>query len=112
MRWIVMGLGALTLAGCTTSGLSEKEPAFVGVSKKSPVQYSRCLAPKWQDFNPGTTSVETETGVRIVASATYNGVVAMATADQTPQGTRVAVRLPAQWIPGTGGWITAAQNCL
>lgn len=112
MRWIAGVLGVLVVAGCTTSGLSEKEPAFIGDTKKSPTQFSRCLAPKWQGYNPSTTAVDTETGVRVVASATYSGVVAMATIDQTPTGSRVAVRMPAGWVPGKGGWITATRDCL
>ena len=112
MRWMVIALGAAVLVGCSTSGLSEKEPAFVGRTSKSPSEYSRCLAPKWQDFNPSTTSIETDTGVRIVASSTYSGAIAMATADRRVDGSSVAVRLPAEWIPGTGGWIDPARKCL
>lgn len=109
---ILIGLVALaTLAGCTTSGLEEDQPAYAGQSEKTPQQFARCLGPKWQAYNSSTSSIETETGYRIAASADLTGVVALAVIDKTSAGSSVRVFLPMDWS-ATSGWKDAAKDCI
>lgn len=99
------------LAGCSTSGLEQDKPAFSSQSRKTPQQFARCLAPKWQELNPSTSSIETEHGYKIAASATFSGVVALAVVDQASSGSSVRVFLPMDWA-GTSGWKDAARACI
>ncbi|SMQ10756.1 hypothetical protein SAMN04488482_6013 [Pseudomonas chlororaphis] len=99
------------LAGCSTSGLEQDKPVFSSQSKKTPQQFARCLAPKWQEFNPSTSSIETEAGYKIAASATFSGVVALAVVEQVNTGSKVRVFLPMDWA-GTSGWKDTAKACI
>lgn len=111
MKLFLGALALLVLAGCSTAGLEQDAPAFSSQSKKSPQQFARCLAPKWQEFNPSTSSIETESGYKIAASATFSGVVALAVVDQASSGSSVRVFLPMDWV-GTSGWKDAARACI
>ncbi|MGO1172437.1 MAG: lipoprotein, partial [Serratia liquefaciens] len=52
MRKIILAIAATAiLSGCTTGQLENQKPIFNGHSKKTPQQYSKCLAPKWQAIN-------------------------------------------------------------
>ncbi|SDS74997.1 hypothetical protein SAMN04489803_2141 [Pseudomonas chlororaphis] len=99
------------LVGCSTSGLEKDSPAFSSQTNKSPQQYARCLAPKWQEYNPSTSAIETESGYKIAASTTFSGVVALAIIDQANSGSSVRVFLPMDWV-GTSGWKDAAKKCI
>lgn len=103
--------GAVMLSGCTTSGMQKDKPAFSASSKKTPQQFARCLGPKWQEFNPSTTSIETDSGYKISASSTFSGVVALAVVDKSNSGSLVKVFLPMDWA-GTSGWKDAAKTCI
>ena len=111
MRILIGAMAVMLLAGCSTSGLEQGAPAFSSQSKKSPQQFARCLAPKWQAFNSSTSSIETESGYKIAASAAYSGVVALAVVDQVSTGSSVRVFLPMDWA-GTSGWKDAARACI
>ncbi|MGY2258107.1 hypothetical protein [Pseudomonas sp. SDO55104_S430] len=111
MRKIITAIALIALAGCTTSGLEKDQPAYADHSNKTPQQFSRCLAPKWQDLNPSTTSVETETGYKIAASSTYTGVIALAVVEKSDTGTSVRVFLPMDWS-ATARWKDAAKSCM
>ena len=111
MRKAITILSLAALAGCTTSGLEKDKPVYAGESEKTPQQFARCLAPKWQDFNPSTSSVETESGYKIAASAMYTGVVALAIVDKADSGSSVRIFLPMDWA-GTSGWKDAARACI
>ncbi|WLG43223.1 hypothetical protein [Pseudomonas sp. FP1740] len=111
MRKTIAALVLIALTGCTTSGLEKDQPAYSGQSAKTPQQLVRCLAPKWQDFNSSTSSVETETGYKIAASAMYTGTVALAIIDESSAGSTVRVFLPMDWA-GTQGWKDAAKTCI
>lgn len=111
MKLIVGALAVALLAGCSTSGLEQDAPVFSSQSKKSPQQFARCLAPKWQEFNPSTSSIETESGYKIAASSTYSGVVALAVIEPANTGSSVRVFLPMDWA-GTSGWKDAARTCI
>jgi hypothetical protein len=108
---VVAALFMMSLVGCTTAGLQEDEPVYSGSSQKAPQALARCLAPKWQEYNASTSSVETETGYKIAASAMYTGTVALAVIDQRGAGSTVRVFLPMDWA-GTSGWKDAAKTCI
>lgn len=99
------------LVGCSTSGLENDRPAFSSQTNKSPQQFARCLAPKWLEYNPSTSAVETETGYKIAASTAFSGVVALAVVDQAKAGSNVRVYLPMDWA-GTSGWKESAKKCI
>ena len=111
MRILIGAVAVMLLAGCTTSGLQQDKPDFTGQSSKTPQQFARCLSPKWQDINPSTSSIETETGYRITGSAMYMGVIALAVVDQESTGSSVRIFLP---MPGGGssGLKDAARTCI
>jgi hypothetical protein len=111
MRMVVAALFMMALVGCTTSRLQQDTPAYSGVSSKPPQTLARCLSPKWQEFNSSTSSIETETGYKIAASAMYTGTVALAVIDQSSTGSTVRVFLPMDWA-GTQGWKDAAKTCI
>lgn len=102
---------SVLLVGCSTSGIEQDKPAFTGQSKKTAQQYVRCLAPKWQEFNPSTSSIETESGYKIAASAALSGVVALAVVDESGGGSLIRVFLPMDWA-GTSGWKSSAKDCI
>ena len=111
MRKVITALALIALAGCTTSGLEKGQPAFAGQSEKTPKQLAQCLGPKWQAYNSSTSSIETETGYRIAASADLTGVVALAVIDKASAGSSVRVFLPIDWS-ATNGWKDAAKDCI
>ncbi len=51
MRKAITVLALVVLAGCTTSGLEKDQPAYSGMSAKTPQQLAQCLGPKWQAYN-------------------------------------------------------------
>jgi hypothetical protein len=111
MRKTIAALVLIALAGCTTTGLEKERPAYSGQSDKTPKQLAQCLGPKWQAFNSSTSSIETETGYRIAASADLTGVVALAVVDKAGSGSTVRVFLPMDWS-ATSGWKDAAKDCI
>ncbi|EJM73108.1 hypothetical protein [Pseudomonas sp. GM60] len=111
MRKVIAALFMMALVGCTTAGLQEDAPAYSGVSSKTPQNLARCLSPKWQEFNSSTSSIETETGYKIAASAAFTGIVALAVIDENSTGSSVRVFLPMDWA-GTQGWKDAAKTCI
>lgn len=111
MRKILAAVALVALAGCTTTGLEQGRAAYAGESVKSPKQLAQCLGPKWQAYNSSTSSIETETGYRIAASADLTGVVALAVIDKASAGSSVRVFLPMDWS-ATSGWKDAAKDCI
>ncbi|MCK8669307.1 hypothetical protein M1M11_30970 [Pseudomonas azerbaijanoccidens] len=111
MRKILAAMALIALAGCTTSGLEKGQPAYAGESDKTPKQLAQCLGPKWQAYNSSTSSIETETGYRIAASADLSGVVALAVIEKANAGSTVRVFLPMDWS-ATSGWKDAAKDCI
>lgn len=111
MQNFLAALMALALVGCTVAGLQESAPAYSGTSHKSPQSVARCLAPKWQELNSSTSSIQTETGYKIAASSDMTGVVALAVIDDQPGGTSVRVFLPTDWAL-TSGWKESAKDCI
>ncbi len=98
------------VAGCSMSSIESKNPVLDAKTSKTPREYALCLAPIWQQYNPATTSIETATGYRISASATYNGVIALTVVDRADTGSTVRTHLQADWL--AGDWLKSARNCL
>lgn len=111
MKILVVSLALFALTACTTTGLEKGQPAYSGQSEKTPKQLAQCLGPKWQAYNSSTSSIETETGYRIAASADLTGVVALAVIDKDRAGSTVRVFLPMDWS-ATSGWKDAAKDCI
>ena len=111
MHKTLAALVLIALAGCTTTGLEKDQPAYAGQSHKTPKQVAQCLGPKWQAYNSSTSSIETDTGYRIAASADLTGVVALAVIDRTSEGSAVRVFIPIDWS-ATSGWKDAAKDCI
>ncbi|MGY2294235.1 hypothetical protein HX813_24055 [Pseudomonas yamanorum] len=111
MKLFVGALALVALVGCSTSGMQQGAPSFSAQSQKTPQQYARCLGPKWQEINPSTSSIETETGYKISASTAFTGVVALAVIEQSHSGSLVKVFLPTDWV-GTSGWKDSAKTCI
>lgn len=111
MKLFAGALALAALAGCSTSGIQQGAPSFSAKSQKTPQQYARCLGPKWQEFNPSTSSIETESGYKLSASTAFSGVVALAVVDNASSGSLVKVFLPMDWA-GTAGWKDAAKACI
>lgn len=111
MRKTFTALALIALAGCTTSGLEKDQPSLAAQSEKSPQQFAKCLAPKWLDLNASTSSVETESGYKIAASAMYTGVVALAVIDKASTGSSVRIFLPMDWA-GASRWKDTAKACI
>lgn len=111
MRKVLAVMALIALAGCTTSGLEKGQPAYTGESGKTPKQLAQCLGPKWQAYNSSTSSIESETGYRIAASADLSGVVALAVIEKANAGSTVRVFLPMDWS-ATSGWKDAAKDCI
>ncbi|NWB63896.1 hypothetical protein [Pseudomonas sp. F1002] len=111
MKLFVGALALVALVGCSTSGVQQRAPSFSAQSQKTPQQYARCLGPKWQEFNPSTSSIETESGYKLSASTAFTGVVALAVVDKSSGGSLVEVFLPMDWA-GTAGWKDTAKACI
>ncbi len=110
MKKSLLCLAIIALAGCSMSAIEGKKPVLDAQTSKSPKEYALCLAPIWQQYNSETTSIETTTGYRISATATYNGVIALAVVDKATSGSHVRVHLQADWL--AGGWLKSARECL
>ncbi len=111
MRILIAAVAVAMLAGCSTSGIQQGSPSFSAQSKKTPQQHATCLEPKWQEFNPSTSSIETESGYTLSASTAFSGVVALAVVDKASGGSLVRVFLPMDWA-GTAGWKDSAKACI
>lgn len=111
MRKTLMSLALIALAGCTISGREGDGPDLEVKTSKSPQEYARCLGPKWLALNSATTSVETEQGYKISASATFYGVISLASIERSPEGSSVKAYFPVTKL-GTDGWKQPVIDCL
>lgn len=107
---ITLFVASILLAGCSVDTITSKPPIFTGKSQKKPAEVVRCLAPKMSDLNSSATTMETETGYRIVVSVSDVGasVVALVNAD----GEGSVVKMHA-FTAGYGNpWGKMAMACL
>ncbi|MGV3780240.1 hypothetical protein [Citrobacter freundii] len=107
---ITLFVASILLAGCSVDTITSKPPIFAGKSPKKPAEVVRCLAPKMSDLNPSASTIETETGYRIVVTVSDVGasVVALVNAD----GDGSEVRMHA-FTAGYGNpWGKMAMACL
>lgn len=110
MRILIGALGLALLAGCVSpADLEKKGPALDSLTQKSARDFSRCLAPKWQDLNPRVASTETESGYRVRLDIDMVGTPVMAIVDQQTEGARVRVYIRnSTW----SNWASAARSCI
>lgn len=111
MRKAFTALALIALAGCTIHGREGDGPDLEVKTNKTPQEYARCLGPKWLSMNPATTSVETEQGYKIAASATYYGVVSLASIEPSAEGSNIKAYFPLTKL-GTDGWKQPVIDCL
>lgn len=111
MRILIGAVAVALLAGCTIQGREGDGPDLQVATSKTPQEYARCLGPKWLAINPATTSVETEQGYKIAASATYYGVVSLANIERSAEGSSIKAYFPATKF-GTDGWKQPVIACL
>ncbi|MEX2953612.1 MULTISPECIES: hypothetical protein [Serratia] len=110
-RKILVVVFSSLLAGCMVSQLAEQEPIFVGASKKSPQKYTQCLAPKWQDLNPTTKVIETESGYQVSADNALVGAVSLARIRPDNEGGS-EIKIYAQSRGIGDPWGSAAKSCI
>ncbi|HBM8994567.1 TPA: hypothetical protein R4Y41_002191 [Citrobacter freundii] len=107
---ITLLVASILLAGCSVETITSKPPIFTGKSKKKPVEVVRCLAPKMSDLNPSATTMETETGYRIVVSVSDVGASVVALVDGDGDGSAVKIHA---FTAGYGNpWGKMAMACL
>ena len=103
-------VASILLAGCSVDTITSKPPIFTGKSPKNPAAVVRCLAPKMSDLNPSATTMETETGYRIVVSVSDVGASVVALVDADGEGSEV--RMHAFTAGYRNPWGKMAMACL
>lgn len=111
MRILIGAVVVMLLAGCSIQGRESDGPDLQVKTSKTPQEYARCLGPKWLAINPATTSVETEQGYKIAASATYYGVVSFANIERSTEGSSIKAYFPATKF-GTDTWKKPVIACI
>ncbi|WP_237159084.1 hypothetical protein [Serratia marcescens] len=108
---VIIVIASFILSGCMTEQLAKQEPIFSGESNKTPKKYTQCLAPKWQNLNPTTKMIETETGYQLSADNSLVGAVSLAKVNESSNGGS-QIRIYAQSRGIGDPWGTAAKSCL
>lgn len=110
MRVLICALGLGLLAGCVSpSDLVEHGPAFESHTPKTARDFSKCLAPKWQDMSSGVVSTETETGYRIRLDIDMVGTPVMAIVQSQTAGAKVSIYTRnSTWSK----WVKVARTCI
>lgn len=107
---IALCIASILLAGCSVDTITSKPPIFAGKSHKKPSDVVRCLAPKMSDLNPSATTMETETGYRIVVSVSDVGASVVALVNADGEGSEVKMHA---FTAGYGNpWGKMAMACL
>lgn len=114
MKFIVVVLGGMLLAGCSTpSDLKKNPPSISASSKKSPKQYALCVLPKWQESRSASTMSETENGYRLIV-ATDISADEVLEVTSVGSGSKVSLyqRMPWAKMVGRGAIEDAVRDCL
>lgn len=111
MKKLLIAFCVLVISGCMASSLESQNPIYTGHSNKDIDVLNRCLAPKWVELKPSSSSIPTETGYKITASDDMFGALAIAKIDKdTSGGSIVSVYAVAKgW---NDHWSTAAKSCM
>ncbi len=111
MKKILLALAIVGLSGCMASSLESQKPIYEGHSQKDADALNRCLAPKWVELRPSSSSIPTETGYKITASDDIFGALAIANVDKDNSGgSNVSVYAVAKgW---NDHWGNAARSCM
>ncbi|HDS8360248.1 MULTISPECIES: hypothetical protein [Serratia] len=108
---VITALASFLLSGCMTEQLAKQEPIYSGHSNKTPQKYTQCLAPKWQNLNPTTKMIETETGYQLSADNLLVGAVSLARINNSSNGgSQIDVYAQSRGIGDP--WGTSAKSCL
>ena len=107
---ITLFVASILLAGWSVETITNKPPIFTGKSQKKPAEVVRCLAPKMSDLNPSATTMETETGYRIVVSVSDVGASVVALVNADGEGSEVKMHA---FTAGYGNpWGKIAMSCI
>ncbi|EPM3639744.1 MULTISPECIES: lipoprotein [Enterobacter cloacae complex] len=107
---IILFVALMMLSGCSVGTITSKPPIFTGKSQKKPAEVVRCLAPKMSDLNPSATTMETDTGYRIVVSVSDVGASVVAIVNADGEGSEVKMHA---FTAGYGNpWGKMAMACL
>jgi hypothetical protein len=111
MKKILIAVLAFSLFGCMTSSLESQKPIFSAHSNKNAEAINRCLAPKWVELKPSSTSIPTETGYKITASDDIFGALAVTNiVSADAGGSDVSVYAVSKgW---NDHWGSAARSCM
>lgn len=108
---VIIAIASFILSGCMTDQLAKQEPIFSGESNKIPKKYTQCLATKWQNLNPTTKMIETETGYQLSADNSLVGAVSLAKVNESSNGgSQISIYAQSRGIGDP--WGTAAKSCL
>lgn len=110
MRKLLLAFAAITLLlGCSTGQLEKQTPIFSSYSMKTPQEYSKCLAPKWQAINSTASSIETEYGYQVVVQGLGAHTLAKIESNDAG-GSNIKVFAVAKGIGNPFG--SAAKDCI
>ena len=114
MKWILVILPALVLAGCATySELQQRPAAYAAETEKSPDDYAMCLLPKLLDTN-AASHVIVDGDARTIVVPVGGGApeTVMMTFNVTPRGgvTHVEMRHMSSLSTFSKQW-AQAQSC-
>lgn len=101
----------LVLTACSTASLESQSPVFSGHTARDIDSVNRCLAPKWVELRPSSSSIPTENGFKITASDDIFGALSIATIDKSKNGGS-DVKVFAVARGWNDHWATAARSCL
>ncbi|MBK4988485.1 hypothetical protein [Pseudomonas sp. S36] len=110
MRIFITMVGLALLTGCVSpADLEARGPAFESLTQKTARDFSKCLAPKWQDMSSGVASTETETGYRIRLDIDLVGTPVMALVQSRAVGAKVRIYTRnSSWSK----WVKVARTCI
>jgi outer membrane murein-binding lipoprotein Lpp len=110
-KFVITVVASLLLSGCMTEQLAKQKPIFSGHSNKTPQKYTQCLAPKWQNLNPTTKMIETETGYQLSADNSLVGAVSLAKVNESSDGgSQIDIYAQARGIGDP--WGLSARECI
>lgn len=101
----------LSLTACSSASLESQQPVFSGHTQKDIDMVNRCLAPKWVELRPSSSSIPTETGYKITATDDMFGALSIVTIDKSKSGGS-DVKVFAVARGWNDHWATAARMCM
>ena len=111
MNKAVLFFSAFLLSGCMVSSLESQKPIYSGHSTKSADEINKCLAPKWIELRPSSSSIPTEFGYKIISSDDLLGTVSVVKIETNKSGGS-DVNVYAISKGWNDPWGSAARSCI